>query len=111
MQKLKPTDADHGLVIPADEAQLNRIEKLIDGVPCSHPGCLNHVTHPCEGCGRIAGRTTRPCPFCGGQPKSWWDFTSSDSPNYNEGYNLECCVVHICKMDKHEAIEAWNKRA
>ena len=28
---------------------------LPDGIPCSHPGCLNHVTHPCEGCGRIAG--------------------------------------------------------
>jgi hypothetical protein len=27
-----------------------------DGVPCDHPGCLSHVTHPCEGCGRIAGR-------------------------------------------------------
>lgn len=24
--------------------------------PCSHPGCLNHVTHPCEDCGRVAGR-------------------------------------------------------
>jgi hypothetical protein len=23
-----------------------------DGEPCSHPGCRNHVTHPCEGCGR-----------------------------------------------------------
>ena len=19
--------------------------------PCDHPGCMNHVTHPCEGCG------------------------------------------------------------
>ncbi|MFA6063863.1 MAG: hypothetical protein WC736_14850 [Gallionella sp.] len=28
---------------------------LPDGVPCSHRGCLHHVTHPCEGCGRIAG--------------------------------------------------------
>lgn len=27
-----------------------------DGTPCPHPGCLNHVTHPCECCGRIAGR-------------------------------------------------------
>ena len=27
-----------------------------DGEPCGHPGCLSHVTHPCEGCGRIAGR-------------------------------------------------------
>lgn len=24
--------------------------------PCDHPGCLSHVSHPCEGCGRIAGR-------------------------------------------------------
>lgn len=29
---------------------------LKDGDPCGHPGCLNHVTHPCEGCGRTAGR-------------------------------------------------------
>ena len=30
---------------------------LPDGVACSHPGCLSHVTHPCEGCGRIAGHS------------------------------------------------------
>lgn len=24
-----------------------------DGTPCRHKGCLNHKTHPCEGCGRI----------------------------------------------------------
>jgi len=24
--------------------------------PCGHPGCRSHVTHPCEGCGRTAGR-------------------------------------------------------
>ena len=23
-----------------------------DGEPCNHKGCLNHVTHPCDGCGR-----------------------------------------------------------
>lgn len=23
---------------------------------CDHPGCFNHVTHPCEGCGYQAGR-------------------------------------------------------
>ena len=32
-------------------------KKLPDGVPCNHPGCLHHVTHPCEGCGRIAGHS------------------------------------------------------
>lgn len=29
--------------------------RIPDGLPCGHPGCLSHVTHPCEGCGRIAG--------------------------------------------------------
>ncbi len=29
--------------------------ELENGVPCNHPGCLNHVTHPCERCGRVAG--------------------------------------------------------
>ncbi len=24
-----------------------------DGQPCKHKGCLNHLSHPCEGCGRI----------------------------------------------------------
>ena len=25
------------------------------GEPCKHKGCLNHRTHPCEGCGRVGG--------------------------------------------------------
>jgi hypothetical protein len=29
---------------------------LRDGEPCGHPGCLSHVSHPCEGCGRVWGR-------------------------------------------------------
>ena len=28
---------------------------LKDDEPCNHHGCLHHITHPCEGCGRIAG--------------------------------------------------------
>jgi len=28
-----------------------------EGEPCSHRGCLNHISHPCEGCGRIGGRS------------------------------------------------------
>ena len=37
-----------------------------DGEPCSHPGCLNHVTHPCEGCGRTQGKEEqKPCNTCG----------------------------------------------
>ncbi len=33
------------------------IPVIKDGEPCAHPGCLHHVSHPCEGCGRIAGRS------------------------------------------------------
>lgn len=32
--------------------------ELFDYQPCDHPGCLSHVSHPCEGCGRIAGRAS-----------------------------------------------------
>jgi len=31
-------------------------KELKDGEPCDHPGCLSHVSHPCEGCGRVAGK-------------------------------------------------------
>jgi len=24
-------------------------------MPCQHPGCLSHASHPCEGCGRLGG--------------------------------------------------------
>lgn len=33
------------------------MSKYEDGDPCDHPGCLHHISHPCEVCGRIAGRT------------------------------------------------------
>jgi len=33
--------------------------KYSDGVPCDHPGCLHHISHPCEGCGRIGGQGYR----------------------------------------------------
>lgn len=31
---------------------------LREGEPCSHRGCLNHISHPCEGCGRVGGQRT-----------------------------------------------------
>ena len=45
--------------------------RYAEGEPCGHPGCLRHVTHPCEGCGRIAGRgegylTAVHCDACSG---------------------------------------------
>lgn len=38
------------------------LKQLRPGEPCSHRGCLSHVTHPCEGCGRTAGEYPRPAP-------------------------------------------------
>jgi len=32
------------------------MNNMREGEPCSHQGCLNHISHPCEGCGRIGGR-------------------------------------------------------
>lgn len=29
-------------------------EVLESGTPCDHPGCKQHVSHPCETCGRKA---------------------------------------------------------
>lgn len=28
------------------------ISELKPGEECGHPGCKNHISHPCEGCGR-----------------------------------------------------------
>jgi len=37
------------------------IKNLRDGDPCHHSGCLHHISHPCEVCGRIGGiRTNDP---------------------------------------------------
>lgn len=36
-------------------AEVQRIKNLQPYEPCS-PGCLSHITHPCERCGRIGGR-------------------------------------------------------
>lgn len=31
-----------------------------DGEPCTHKGCLSHISHPCEGCGRVKGVMQKP---------------------------------------------------
>lgn len=41
--------------------------KHLDGEPCEHTGCLNHISHPCENCGRVAGISLKNCPVCGGK--------------------------------------------
>jgi hypothetical protein len=41
---------------PARFIGYDHSKTLRDGEPCNHSGCLSHVGHPCEGCGRIAGQ-------------------------------------------------------
>ena len=41
--------------------------RLLRHEPCSHPGCLRHVTHPCEGCGYVAGRLPLDWVIVGGE--------------------------------------------
>lgn len=47
-EKLHITVVIHGLH--------GKCEYYPDGVPCIHNGCMNHVTHKCEYCGRVECR-------------------------------------------------------
>ena len=109
-------------------------DELKDGQPCSHPGCLNHVSHPCEGCGRIAGKKMseelKPC-----SPFYWAELYCRELVSHegtlmellnllsydrlkNPDYlvtglirqeNVEYRLKMIKKM-RQEAIDAWNTR-
>jgi hypothetical protein len=68
-----------------------------DGEPCSHRGCLNHISHPCEGCGRIAGKTSTytlvdgdanawECSEC----KEWWVLTDGIPKDNYMNYCPKC---------------------
>ena len=56
--ELAPLKRDHAIMEDRCRRQAKELAKLRAVVeaayrkPCQHPGCQNHVTHPCEGCGR-----------------------------------------------------------
>ena len=45
------------IILKARSMGISKMALLRDGEPCTHPGCLKHLTHPCEGCGRVGGRS------------------------------------------------------
>lgn len=57
-ENLKPTKkfAYGGLI---DDKKLQPISIFEEDISCGHTGCLNHITHPCENCGRIGGHNER----------------------------------------------------
>lgn len=50
-----PYDEPEPEAVPASVPLICDGMALPDGMPCSHPGCLSHIGHPCEGCGRVGG--------------------------------------------------------
>ena len=52
----KWTPGKHDYTFPLYEDGKNYTRIKYDRFqPCEHVGCLNHIFHPCEGCGRIGG--------------------------------------------------------
>jgi hypothetical protein len=52
----------HDLIKCVDVDELkDLIDEMIGEIrkPCEHTGCYNHITHPCEGCGRVRGQITQ----------------------------------------------------
>lgn len=74
------------------------IHALRDGEPCKHPGCLSHLSHPCEGCGRIGGKkiilTSNPSP--NNYLKELWDKSKDITSEYfaapTEQINCQTCT-------------------
>lgn len=58
--------------------------------PCDHIGCYAHITHPCEGCGRMQGV----CPTCSG---------TGINPNIDPAELLMAVNLELCK-----AWETWE---
>lgn len=61
------------------------------GEPCS-PTCLNHVSHPCEKCGRIGGRTPYPI---------LWGYIEKDLKEKIEYYPLSYVENHRKQIESN----------
>jgi len=69
-----------------------RIANLPDGVACGHAGCLSHVSHACEGCGRIAGRRV--------EPVGGWDICGTCGQVHGEGEYFNHNFVSVKKSEE-----------
>lgn len=109
---------------------MNKIQNchLPDGVPCKHPGCLSHISHPCEGCGRVGGRYLRTFPelekkFTLGIVKrcveyaKGFDRVEKSGIKYFLGYEsgfrniTDFLNSGLFPLLLHRAVEGWNKKS
>lgn len=58
---------------------------------CDHPGCKNHVTHPCEKCGMTAEQRFRAM-YLG-----TWEVDKNLCPSTKDGIHRFDLNTHICK--------------
>jgi hypothetical protein len=85
----------------------SEINNLKDGEPCSHPGCLSHVSHPCEVCGRVAGRklvtpteiNERLAKLLGIKPKIFYHYADAPGTEYYPDFCRDPRLV-LREMDK-----------
>jgi hypothetical protein len=92
--------ASNGVDTPKSDAYT---PNLVDGEPCDHPGCLSHVSHPCEGCGRIGGRPVVVCSSCGSSSFEN-NCNSCGLPPFEElGTDPRCPVGHPLEPDERRA--------
>jgi len=70
--------------IPWLSAKAERLARLRPDQPCGHPGCLHHFTHPCDGCGRIAGRWPEETGPAGEEPELPKPWILVSSGNFKE---------------------------
>lgn len=78
-----------GIVLKREQAYRLSSKQLRPNEPCGHRGCLSHVSHPCEGCGRIAGVPA--CLNCG-TPLSLID----EDPNGEKH-----CICARCRAEEN----------
>ena len=77
------------------------IRTLEDGEPCKHLGCLSHISHPCEGCGRVGGKRVvlMSNPEPNNYLKELWDKSKDITPEYfaipmaEEQVNCQTCTT------------------
>ena len=93
--------------------------KLRNGEPCKHPGCLSHITHPCEKCGtqwsdakcigrdKCDGQCDPDCPgfadaYCKGDLNISWDPGASDLLKLDSDNNEIIKYIEYTKLERNK---------